>query len=275
MLTLVLLLATPTPLAVSWQTISSPHTADLVLDIGEETVMLTTSQSLGLSAAERDAAINTIAGEAFQGGGGLDIAAVAANLISRRFSPKYAENLVDIVKAPGQYEANFKTSREDITRPDLISAADRERIATVFDNPMLVRDAIVKGNAPLQFRGTALYKNRRKGDYTPVEGKSNFYFDPASTEVRDTILSKLDSGEAVMQPQTDSLPSVQPQTDSLPSVQPTVNIFVAQKAAGSQIPTPEQRQQKYANAIASSVLAQVLQPQRRRSAASLLTQYMQ
>ena len=34
--------------------------------------MLTTSQLLGLSAAERDAAINTIAGEAFQGGGGLD-----------------------------------------------------------------------------------------------------------------------------------------------------------------------------------------------------------
>ena len=227
--------------------------------------MLTTSQLLGLSAAERDAAINTIAGEAFQGEGGLDIAAVAGNLVSRRFSPKYAGNIVDIVKAPGQYEANFKTSREDIIRPDLISAADRERIATVFDNPMLVRDAIVKGNAPLQFRGTALYKNRREGDYTPVEGKSNFYFDPASTEVKDTILSKLDSGEAVMQPQT----------DSLPSVQPTINIFVGQKAAGSQIPTPEQRQQKYANAVASSVLAQVLQPPRRRSAASLLTQYMQ
>jgi hypothetical protein len=247
------------------QAISSPHIVKFEPVIEEEKVMLTTSQLLGLSKSERDAAINTIAGEAYQGAQGADIAAVAANLFSRRFSPKYAGNIVDVVKAPGQYAANFNTSREDIVRPDLISAADRERIATVFDNPMLIRDAIVKGNAPLQFRGTTLYKNRREGDYTPVEGKSNFYFDPASKEVKDSLLSKLDSGDGVMQPQT----------DSLPSVQPTINVFIGQKAVGSQIPTAEQRQQQYANAIAQSVLAQALKPQRRRSAASLLTQYMQ
>lgn len=222
--------------------------------------MLTTSQLLGLSAAERDAAINTIAGEAFQGGGGLDIAAVAGNLVSRRFSPKYAGNIVDIVKAPGQYEANFKTSRKDIIRPDLISAADRERIATVFDNPMLVRDAIVKGNAPLQFRGTALYRNRREGDYTPVEGKSNFYFDPASTDVRDSILAKLDSGEAVMQPESDAMPAV-----------------AEAPAAGSSPPTKEQRESRYKRAIASSLLYDLVRPQKSGliNPVSFMRQYMQ
>jgi hypothetical protein len=154
------------------QAISSPHIVKFEPVIEEERVMLTTSQRLGLSQAERDAAINTIAGEAYQGAQGADIAAVAANLFSRRFSPKYAGNIVDVVKAPG---------------------------------------------------------------------------------------------DGVMQPQT----------DSLPSVQPTINVFIGQKAVGSQIPTAEQRQQQYANAIAQSVLAQALKPQRRRSAASLLTQYMQ
>ena len=161
-------------------------------------MQLTTSQLLGLSDAERNAAINTIAGEAFQGGGGKDIAAVAANLISRRFSPKYQSNIVDVVRAPGQYAANFEDAKGRITTPvekitgrGLISDKNFNRIASVFDNASMVRNAIVQGNAPLQFRGTALYKNMKPTDYVPVPGRSNFYFDPASKETRDNILSKL------------------------------------------------------------------------------------
>jgi hypothetical protein len=236
------------------QAISSPHIVKFEPVIEEEKVMLTTSQLLGLSKSERDAAINTIAGEAYQGAQGADIAAVAANLFSRRFSPKYAGNIVDVVKAPGQYAANFNTSREDIVRPDLISAADRERIATVFDNPMLIRDAVVKGNAPLQFRGTTLYKNRKEGDYTPVEGKSNFYFDPASKEVKDSLLSKLDSGETAV---------LQPQGDAVQAVEPTSMIeFVETPAAGSSPPSAAQREAQYKNAVMSSLISEAMKPKR-------------
>ena len=37
------------------------------------------------------------------------------------------------------------------------------------------------GGGPVSFRGTDLYKNRRGDEYTPIEGKSNFYFDPLKT----------------------------------------------------------------------------------------------
>jgi hypothetical protein len=184
-------------LARSWQI---PLNQPNLEENGAEVVQLTTSQLLGLSNAERNAAINTIAGEAFQGGDGKDIAAVAANLISRRFSPKYGGNIVDIVRAPGQYAANFQdaegrvtTPVEQITGRGLISDKNFDRIATIFDNASMVRNAIVQGNAPLQFRGTQLYKNMKPTDYVPVPGKSNFYFDPASDETRDNILSKLGS----------------------------------------------------------------------------------
>ena len=55
-------------------------------------------------AAERTAAINTIAGEAYQGAGGADIAAVTANLLSRRLANYGGNtNLIDIVKDESHY----------------------------------------------------------------------------------------------------------------------------------------------------------------------------
>ena len=144
---------------------------------------LTTSQLFGLSPEERTALINTVAGEAYQQGGGKDIAAVTANLLSRRVANYDGmKNMVDLVMAPGQYAANDYTSRDQIINPGLISAYDRERIGKIVDNPSMVMAEYIAGGGPVSFRGTSLYKNRRGDEYTPIEGKSNFYFDPLKTQ---------------------------------------------------------------------------------------------
>ena len=144
---------------------------------------LTTSQLFKLSPEERTALINTVAGEAYQKGGGKDIAAVTANLLSRRLANYDGRsNIVDLVMAPGQYAANFNTSRDQIINPGLISAYDRERIGKIVDNPSMVMSEFIAGGGPVSFRGTDLYKNRRGDEYTPIEGYSNFYFDPLKTQ---------------------------------------------------------------------------------------------
>jgi hypothetical protein len=161
-------------------------------------VSLTTTQLFNLTPAERAAAINTIAGEAYQGAGGADIAAVTANLLSRRLANYGGNtNLVDIVKAPGQYEANFDLTRDQIINPNLISKADQERIGAIFDNPALIKDAYQKTGGALSFRGTANYKYRRGDEYTPVEGKSNFYFDPLNPETYQKGLNVFSGVQAV------------------------------------------------------------------------------
>jgi hypothetical protein len=48
--------------------------------------MVSTAQLFNLTPQERIAAINTVAREAYQGGGGADIAAVTAKLLSRRLA---------------------------------------------------------------------------------------------------------------------------------------------------------------------------------------------
>ena len=85
--------------------------------------------------------------------------------------------MVDLVMQPKQYEANFGLTRDQIQNPSLISRSDRERIERIIDNPSMVLAEYQAGGGPLSFRGTANYKYRRGDEYTPVEGKSNFYFD--------------------------------------------------------------------------------------------------
>ena len=141
--------------------------------------MVSTAQLFNLTPQERFAGINTVAREAYQGGGGADIAAVTANLLARRLAQYGGNtNLVDIVKQPGQYEANFHLNREQVTNPNLLSESDYKRVANVFDNPAMIKDAYQKSGGALSFRGVSAYGNRKQGDYVPVEGKSNFYFDP-------------------------------------------------------------------------------------------------
>tara|TARA_R100001510_G_C7583820_1_gene155854 strand:+ start:97 stop:837 length:741 start_codon:yes stop_codon:yes gene_type:complete len=145
----------------------------------------TVSQILGFTPAQRAAYLNTIAGEAFLGGGGGDIAGVAANLVARKLSPSFSNNMMGVVTAPGQYEANFKYSPEQLAKENLRGLAQRDydRLVSIAENPALVGGAFQKTGGATSFRGQALLKNKRPGDVM-FEDRGNFYFDPVSQEVQ-------------------------------------------------------------------------------------------
>lgn len=144
----------------------------------------TVSQLLGLSPEETNAYLNTIAGEAYLGGQGRDIAGVAANLIARRMSGQWGgTNLVDIAKSPGQYEANFTIPRAELVLPNArrLKTSDMQRIASIAENPQLVGSAYARSGGAQSFRGQALLKNRKEGDVM-YEDRGNFYFNPLSAD---------------------------------------------------------------------------------------------
>jgi len=145
----------------------------------------TVSQRLGFTPAQRAAYLNTIAGEAFLGGGGRDIAGVASNLIARQLSPSFSNDMMGVVSAPGQYEANQYYSREQLAKENLrgLSKRDYDRLVSIAENPELVGSAFQKTGGATSFRGQALLKNKLPGDVM-FEDQGNFYFDPVSREVQ-------------------------------------------------------------------------------------------
>jgi len=145
----------------------------------------TVSQLLGFTPAQRAAYLNTIAGEAFLGGGGGDIAGVASNLVARKLSPSFSNNMMGVVSAPGQYEANQYYSPEQLAKENLrgLSKRDYDRLVSIAENPALVGGAFQKTGGATSFRGQALLKNKRPGDVM-FEDRGNFYFDPVSQEVQ-------------------------------------------------------------------------------------------
>lgn len=145
----------------------------------------TVSQRLGFTPAQRAAYLNTIAGEAFLGGEGRDIAGVASNLIARQLSPSFSNDMMGVVTAPGQYEANFSYSPEELTRENLrgLSKRDYDRLVSIAEDPNLVGSAFQKTGGATSFRGQALLKNKRPEDVM-FEDRGNFYFDPVSKEVQ-------------------------------------------------------------------------------------------
>ena len=152
----------------------------------------TVSQRLGFTPAQRAAYLNTIAGEAFLGGQGRDIAGVAANLVARQLSPSYSNNMMGVVSAPGQYEANFKYTPEQLAQENLrgLSKRDYDRLVSIAENPNLVGGAFQKTGGATSFRGQSLLKNKRPEDVM-FEDRGNFYFDPVSQEVQSKGVSLL------------------------------------------------------------------------------------
>ncbi len=137
----------------------------------------------GLTDQERFALENTIAKEAFQGGEGKDISAVSANILARSLSGKWGgTNIVDIVKAPRQYEGIFPFSRSDIIKENLhnLSASDLERIRKYGFDLSLVGEAFKKSKGAQQFRGQTQLKYKHPEDYMPEE-RGNFFFDDLPT----------------------------------------------------------------------------------------------
>jgi hypothetical protein len=122
--------------------------------------------------------------EGYRGDGGKDVAAVAANLLSRRLSGKWGGfDIRNIAKAPGQYEAVFNYSMNQLADPTfgarvLGGEAEFNRLRNIVNNPALVGEQFKQAKGAQSFRGVSAYGNKKPTDYMPVPGKSNFYFNP-------------------------------------------------------------------------------------------------
>ena len=144
----------------------------------------TTQQLLGLKPEELNA-LTVLSGlEGYRGGKGQDVAAVAANVLARRLQGGWGGiDIRNIAKSPGQYEAVFDYSMQQLADPSfgaraLGGQAEFERLRNIVNNPALVGEQFTKSKGAQSFRGVAAYENRKEGDYMPIPGQSNFYFNP-------------------------------------------------------------------------------------------------
>jgi hypothetical protein len=122
--------------------------------------------------------------EGYRGAGGKDVATVAANVLARRLKGNWGGvDIRNIAKAPGQYEAVFDYSMQQLADPAfgarvLGGQSEFERIRNIVNNPALVGEAFKKSKGAQSFRGVAAYGSKKPSDYMPVPGKSNYYFNP-------------------------------------------------------------------------------------------------
>lgn len=122
--------------------------------------------------------------EGYRGDGGRDVAAVAANVLARRLSGKWGGfDIRNIAKAPGQYEAVFNYSMDQLSDPSFAARvlggeAEFNRLRNIVNDPTLVGEQFKQSKGAQSFRGVAAYGNKKPTDYMPVPGKSNFYFNP-------------------------------------------------------------------------------------------------
>jgi hypothetical protein len=121
--------------------------------------------------------------EGFRGGANSpDVAAVAANVLSRRLSGQWGGNDIrNIAKAPGQYVAVDNYTMSQLADPSfgarvLGSEAEFNRLRNIVNNPELVGQQFKQSKGAQSFRGVSAYGNKKPEDYMPVPGKSNFYF---------------------------------------------------------------------------------------------------
>lgn len=144
----------------------------------------TVQELFGLKPEEVTAAAVLSGLEGYRGGRGEDVAAVMANLLSRRLSGKWGGvDIRNIAKAPGQYEAVFKYSMDQLSDPNFAAKvlggpAEFQRVRNIINNPALVGEQFQKSRGAQSFRGVSAYGSKKPQDYVPVPGKSNFYFNP-------------------------------------------------------------------------------------------------
>lgn len=145
----------------------------------------TVQQIFGLKPEEVNA-LTVLSGlEGFRGGAqSPDVAAVAANVLSRRLQGGWGgRDIRNIAKSPGQYEAVFDYNMQQLADPAfgarvLGGQEEFNRLRNIVNDPSLVGEQFRRSKGAQSFRGVSLYKNKKPGDYTPVPGKSNFYFNP-------------------------------------------------------------------------------------------------
>jgi len=149
----------------------------------------TVQQAFGLKDPELNA-LAVLAGlEGYRGDGGRDVAAVASNVLSRRLAGNWGGlDIRNIAKSPGQYEAVFPYSMEQLADPAfgarvLGGPQEFAKVRNIVNNLQSVGEQFKKSRGAQSFRGVAAYGAKKPTDYVPVPGKSNFYFDPLSKSI--------------------------------------------------------------------------------------------
>lgn len=161
----------------------------------------TVQQLFGLKPEEVNA-LTVLSGlEGYRGGSNApDVAAVAANVLARRLKGNWGGiDVRNIAKAPGQYVAVDQYSMQQLADPAfgarvLGGEAEFNRLRNIVNNPQLVGEQFKKSRGAQSFRGTAAYGNRKPGDYMPVPGQSNFYFNPLDQQLYQRGVSLFDQG---------------------------------------------------------------------------------
>lgn len=174
----------------------------------------TVQQLFGLKPEELNA-LTVLSGlEGYRGGQGQDVAAVAANVLSRRLQGGWGGiDIRNIAKSPGQYEAVFDYSMQQLADPGfgakvLGGEAEFNRLRNIVNNPTLVGEQFKKSKGAQSFRGVAAYGNKKPDDYTPVPGKSNFYFNPLDQTLYQKGVNIF--GSSLMGDQSSLTPQVSP-----------------------------------------------------------------
>tara|TARA_R100001082_G_scaffold14503_2_gene7431 strand:+ start:1665 stop:2408 length:744 start_codon:yes stop_codon:yes gene_type:complete len=160
-----------------------------------------------MSEADVNAYVNTIAKEAYLGSrqpdGSYkdieDIHSVAANLLTRQIDPRWPNTMLDVTKDPGQYEANFGLTKDQVSRPNIVGLPQEEwnRIKEAALDTAAITKAAELTDFAVNYRGlspkTKRGVNPKTGlpDYMPVPNKSNFYFSPAPEHIKKLFLKKV------------------------------------------------------------------------------------
>jgi len=199
--------------------------------------------------------------EGFRGGpNSPDVAAVAANVISRRLSGKWGGiDIRNIAKAPGQYVAVDDYNMAQLSDPAfgakvLGSESEFNRLRNIVNNPDLVGQQFNKSKGAQSFRGVSAYGNKKPGDYMPVPGKSNFYFNGLSGDLYDKGVDLLRQGSG----SGSSLPSVVTQVVQKPGANLSVSEILAPILGGAANAAGVEQKKSVANTLLEGVKEKIV-----------------
>lgn len=215
-------------------------------------------------------ALAVLAGlEGFRGDDGRDVQTAAATALARSLHGGYGgRDIRNVATAPGQFEAiygrniNMQQLGDPAFGAKILGGQDEfNRIRNLVNDPIGVGREFQRSKGALSFRGTAGYANRKPGDYTPIPGKSNFYFD-SDPKVLKQGMSIFGSPTAMQQP---SAMPARPVTGSPPfvaapppvSAPPPVNTILSRLGLAS--PKTEEKK-NVAQEFALGILRQVMRP---------------
>jgi hypothetical protein len=208
----------------------------------------TVQQLFGLKPEEVNA-LTVLSGlEGYRGGRGEDVAATAANVLARRLHGGWGgRDIRNIATAPGQYEAiygrniNMNQLADPAFGAKILGSQDEfNRLRNIVNDPTLVGQQFQRSKGAMSFRGTAGYANRKPGDYTPIPGKSNFYFD-SDPNVLKQGMGIFGSAAAMQPPAAIPLP---PAAVSAPPTPAAALPSVSSILSGFGVPSPKTENKK-------------------------------